>query len=456
MNKSSLGLRLVLILFTVLVLSVIMLIIQGVIDDRASYKKKAEQNVAESWAGRQIMGGPVLVVETEQEGHSKNGSAVPEITKSYLLSDSSSVRAKMLPQIRHRGIYKIMVYQSEVSIEAFYSAQRIAPIIEKAAGGKMNSSLVEFSVTDSKGISGVVACTINGKNYEVTPGFPDTTLFSNGFSVNVKPEDLKNDMHISVKISLKGSMGMNFIPLSKYTEVSVEGNWGDPSFIGGFLPDSRDITNDFFHAGWKVSHFNLPYAPGWENNSINFTNTMFGVNLYQPVDEYQQATRSLKYGLLIILMTFVSFFLIEVFSKKPVHPIQYILVGLALILFYSLLTALSEYMQFQYAYLLCAVINIVLISQYVTSIYHAKREGFLIGVMLALVYTFMFVIIRLEDYSLLVGNIALFIVLGCIMYVTRKVDWFSILKSNEVNGKISNQNVSGNVPTGEMKEEDVK
>ncbi|MCW8805590.1 MAG: cell envelope integrity protein CreD, partial [Ignavibacteriaceae bacterium] len=158
----------------------------------------------------------------------------------------------------------------------------------------------------------------------------------------------------------------------------------------------------------------------------------FGVKLLVPVDEYQKTMRTSKYGLMIIVLTFLSFFMIEIFSKKVIHPIQYLLVGLALIIFYSILLAISEYILFQYSYLISSLLIIALIGFYAKSIYQSTQISIIITGMLMMFYGFMYVILQLQDYSLLIGNIALFTILAAIMFFTRKINWFDIL-SNKSN-----------------------
>jgi inner membrane protein len=202
---------------------------------------------------------------------------------------------------------------------------------------------------------------------------------------------------------------------------------GQSQLLWGFSPISRNISSYGFSANWQANHFNRDYPR--MGAALN-RRSAFGVKLMMPVDEYQETMRTTKYGLIIIILTFVSFFMIEIFSKKTIHPIQYLLVGLSLVIFYSLLLSISEYLVFQYSYLVSSLMTIVLTSLYVKSIYSSGRLGALIGLILASFYGFMYVIIQMQDYSLLLGNIALFAILAIIMYLTRKLNWYEVLKAN--------------------------
>ena len=271
-------------------------------------------------------------------------------------------------------------------------------------------------------LSGMMFC----RTYN--PGLKDKNIFTNGFHSELVISKDKPISSFEINFSLNGVDDLNFVPMGKNTEAKVSSSWSNPAFIGNFLPAERKISDDGFTALWNVNHFNRQFPQEWNQTQQNVFNDKFGVKFYIPADEYQQAMRSSKYGLLIIILTFVSFFLVEIFSGKAIHPIQYMLIGLALIIFYSLLLSLSEYIRFQYAYLLSGVLVISLISFYTKSIYHSRGIVLTISAMLISFYGFIYVLLQLQDYSLLLGNIALFLILFAIMFSTRKVNWFEVLK----------------------------
>jgi inner membrane protein len=242
--------------------------------------------------------------------------------------------------------------------------------------------------------------------------------------------------NFEIDVELNGMENLDFIPLGKFTEVNVSSAWDNPGFAGAFLPTTREVTNDGFTAKWRINHFNRSYPQEWESKMYDPFPSAFGVRLLVPVDEYQKTMRTSKYGMMIIVITFLSFFLVELFSKKVIHPIQYLLVGLALLIFYSILLAISEYIFFQYSYIISSLLVITLIGFYVKSIYESKQIAAIITGMLFMFYGFMYVILQLQDYSLLLGNIALFIILAAIMFFTRKINWFDVL-SNKAKKEIA-------------------
>ena len=269
----------------------------------------------------------------------------------------------------------------------------------------------------------------NNDEQTVIPGLKDKNIFTNGFYSDISINKDQPNSVFEINLTLNGVDEINFVPVGKSTEVKVSSTWNDPSFTGNFLPSQREMDENGFTATWNVNHFNRQFPQEWSQSTYDIFKDKFGVKFYIAADEYQQTMRSSKYGLLLIIFTFVSFFLVEVFSGKAIHPIQYLLIGLALIIFYSLLLSLSEYILFQYSYLIAGSLVIGLITLYTKSIYKNRNIVLSISAMFISFYGFVFVLLQLQDYSLLLGNIALFLILAAIMFFTRKVNWFEVLNS---------------------------
>ena len=191
-----------------------------------------------------------------------------------------------------------------------------------------------------------------------------------------------------------------------------------------FLPVNRVINESGFDANWQISHLNRNFPQTWLNNDYDFVGSSSGVGFFLAVNHYQKSERSSKYAIMFIALTFLLFLLIEILNKKRIHPIQYLLVGFAIILFYILLVSLSEQMAFNLAYLISSLAIVFLITAYIYSSYQSKLFTILTFLVLALLYTFLYVILQMQDYSLLIGSIGLFLVLGTFMYLTRKINWY--------------------------------
>jgi inner membrane protein len=217
---------------------------------------------------------------------------------------------------------------------------------------------------------------------------------------------------------------LDFVPVGKTTNVRLDGEWADPSFDGEFLPNAPEISQEGFSASWKVLHFNRPFAQQWTGENQELSSADFGVKLLIPVDQYQKSIRTSKYGVLVILLTFIALFLVEITQKVRIHPFQYILIGAALIIYYTLLLSFSEHIGYNLAYVVSSIATVILISMYATTFLPSKGLTFLFSLLLIIFYTFIFIIILQQDFSLLLGSIGLFVIVSLLMYFSRRISWY--------------------------------
>jgi inner membrane protein len=305
-----------------------------------------------------------------------------------------------------------------------------------------------FSITDLRGISENPSFTVGSASKPTEPSsdlgvsvrkfLRDNNLpyaptngevsdfSSNGIIAKLGWQSEKDFVgNTAIKITLKGSNRLSFNPTGKTTIVQLKGPWGNPSFDGEFLPENRTITGDAFTANWKILHFNRPFAQQWTDSGVKLSGSEFGVKLIVPVDQYQKSIRTSKYGQLIIILTFVSLFLVEITKKIRIHPFQYILIGAALIIYYTLLISLSEQVGYNSAYWIATTATVGLISFYSISFLKNPRLVALFTSLLVIFYTFIFIIVLQQDFSLLLGSIGLFLIVGSLMYFARKVKWYN-------------------------------
>ena len=292
--------------------------------------------------------------------------------------------------------------------------------------------------------------TFNGLKYDLAPGLPtkqfettSTQINYNGedanrtdvvakdveaiglsANVNLTLEDLQKPINFDMQLKIKGSERLHFIPLSSNSNFAINSTWKDPKFDGNNLPSSRDVTEQGFQAKWSFNNANLPFGTAIKDFNFNKQNLAFGVSMVQPADQYAKTMRSVKYAILFIGLTFALFFIIELMQKKPMHPVQYVLIGIALVIFFTLLLSISEFILFDYAYLIAATATILLISLYAKSHFKSNKTASVFGSLLACLYAFIFVLIRLEDAALLVGSIGLFLILALVMFGSRKINWY--------------------------------
>jgi inner membrane protein len=230
-------------------------------------------------------------------------------------------------------------------------------------------------------------------------------------------------------VTLNGSHGLRFAPVGSSNDVTLSSTWPDPSFQGAFLPTQRDVSAKGFTARWQMSHYGRAYPPRWTALQAvpakDVTASLFGVDLVSVMDPYRYVERSIKYGVLVLVLAFTAFFLFETLGQSRIHPFQYSLVGVALCLFYLAELALSEIMPFGAAYWIGACAATLMISLYAAGVLGTGRRAFAAAGGLLTVYGFLFVVLRLQDYSLLVGTAGLFAAVALVMYVTRRVDWYA-------------------------------
>jgi inner membrane protein len=232
-------------------------------------------------------------------------------------------------------------------------------------------------------------------------------------------------------VQLNGSSSINFIPIGQHTAVTVNGQWQSPSFTGSFSPEST-IDKEQFNAEWNILSFNREIPEMWSDNDIvDLGSNFFGINLIETVDHYQQNMRSAKYALMFIALTFIVFFFVEIFTKKPIQIFQYVLVGIALVLFYSLLLSLSEQIGFGWAYFVASAATILMTTVYFYSLIKQKSVTFILAGIMLILYAFLYIILQIEDFALLFGSIFLFVILGVIMFVSNKIKLGKPITANE-------------------------
>jgi inner membrane protein len=431
--KRSVMLRMIIIGVLSLLLLIPSFLVMGLMYDRKETRDRAIADVSEKWGGAQTFAGPVLTIPFKRTVRADNGEVRITIEHAQLLPESVRIAASTTPEVRYRGLYQVILYNAGARIQGKFSLDGLAALNVKPDDVIWNETSLSMGISDLKGIKDAVTITWGGEDYLAEPGVASCRALQSGISITPHVAPDRRQYEFATTINVNGSGEVQFVPVGKVTEVSVTSSWPSPSFVGRFLPDRRDVRDDGFTADWKVLHLNRNFPQQWisegrpaADEAQRFDLTSFGVKLVLPVDGYQQATRSAKYAIMFISLTFLAFFLTEVLNKKVAHPVHYALIGFALVLFYSLLISLSEHMAFAKAYLISSGAIVALVGAYTRSVLGANRFAATISSLLVLLYTFLYVILQEEDYALLVGSIGLFVVLALVMYLTRKIDWYAI------------------------------
>ncbi len=393
--------------------------IKGVIREREATEQEVDLRMMEQWGGPQTITGPIMNIPIYYFSYDTDNKKTTIKRWLHVMPENLNIESIIEPEIRYRGIYKKVVFQSKIKLSGSFGA--FGEISGDVAKIDWENAAVTIGITDNRGITGNTIITWNEKTYEPQGGTITSDISQSGISATIPINKELKKHTFSMSLNLRGSKGIYINPIGKNTNALIQSSWSDPSFTGSFLPTTRDINEEGFSATWQMTHLNRNFPQQWLGKNSNVDAHQFGVDLFVPVNHYQKSLRSAKYGLLIITLTILVFVFLELAKKKKIHLLQYILVGLALVLFFSILTALSEHIGFNWAYLVASVCIIVMVSSYSFAFLKDYKQALLIFSLLAIIYGFLFIILNLNDYAFLAGNIGLFIVLAIIMRVSGKI-----------------------------------
>ncbi len=423
-------------LFSMGILILLLLIpsgmIQSLIYERQGTHDEALSEISSKWGFAQTISGPVINIPYQTIFTDADGKRKSQITYAHFLPEQLDVNGTLETEMRHRGIYEAVVYKSDLSLKGSFNYPSFADWNIAPDDILWKEAFLSLGLSDLRGVKQRLSVNWNGKPMEFNPGLDNQDIHETGVSVRIplSPE-LANDslsFTFDLQFKLNGSKEMYFLPFGKETNVYLKSLWSNPSFDGAFLPDTHHISADGFNASWKIFHLNRNYAQKFRGPSQYITESSFGVKFLIPVDNYQKTNRSAKYAILLITLSFTVFFFIEVLNKQLIHPFQYILVGVALCLFYTLLLSISEYISFNAAYIVSAIAIIGMVALYAKTIFKNVKLTLIFTSILVVLYAFVFSIIQLQDFALLIGSIGLFVVLALVMYLSRKINWYGTEK----------------------------
>lgn len=423
------------ILALILLLLIPAVMVESIIDERQWRHSEAIDEVSSKHAEGQTVIGPILTIpyvipnEMKDVNVPSTRNPIKESGFFHVLPESLNVDGEMIPKKRKRGIFEVAVYESKLHFEGNFSNIDFASSGLKKEHLQMDKAFITLGITDLKGVLEQVHLDVNGKKYTCEPGVLSQDVVESGLHANCQFDSLEDDLNFSYNLNLNGSQYLSFAPIGKETNVHLKSSWADPSFSGNFLPNNRTVTENGFTADWKILNLNRNYPQSWKGSKHHIHDSGFGVDLDLGVDVYQKSTRVAKYAMLFIVLTYLVFFFVEIINRILIHPIQYILVGIALVLFYILMLSFSEQIDFDYAYLTAALMTIGLIFLYSRTILKSWGMAAMTASILTILYGFIFIIIQLEDLALLFGSLGIFLVLAITMYFSRKIDWFDVKES---------------------------
>jgi len=396
----------------------------SLVTERTSQRDAAVQSVARGWGDRQWIGGPLLAIPVT------TASDPARTCDWYVLPDRLDVAVELQVQDSRRrlGLYDVPVYVARVRAKGEFD---LPHEIERLTRGgtslhlHLEQARLLLPIKDPRGLRDLASGTQEFQNFEPSSGFPIPVLAA---PVNIAGDPSAGSHAFDLSFDLAGTQSLEFLPLARAVHVQTHGNWPDPGFTSGFLPTERRIDARGFTANWQVLDLNRTYGDRWFQGSTS-TETLlasgFGIELVQPVDIYQRSTRAVKYGGLFIALSFLTLFLVENLQRRPIHPIQYGLMGLALSVFYLLLLALAEHVGFLLAYVLATAALCILMSVYLAGALRSAGAGLASGGIFAATYALLYLLVTSESYALLAGSLALFALLATTMFLTRKIDWYA-------------------------------
>jgi len=423
---NSYSLKMIIVSGLAILLLIPSFLIQDIIRERIALNEKVKAELYAQWGSKQVVAGPVLNVPfTVQEQSQTNQATTERHGIAHFLPETLKTEGNLKPEIRYRGIYKVVVYEGRLKISGSFVPPNVAYLDLPDAKYNWEAAYFTIGISDMRGIKNLPELVVNSQKCKVEPGIADTDLFQSGITVKAGSIDMKQPLNFEIELALNGSEDLSVEALGKTSEVSMKSDWAQPSFTGGFLPNNRVITNNGFSAEWLVTHLNRNFPQQWVDRKYNTHEATLGVELLIPLDHYQKAMRSVKYAILFIALNFIIFLFIEMKSKTRIHPFQYSLVAFALLIFYALLTSISEQVGFNLAYLVSAVAVTSLISWYSYTILHNMRMVAWVTLLQMGLYLFLFTILQLQDYALLAGSIGLFVILAIVMRASQHVKWYS-------------------------------
>ena len=448
--RTSTLLKICVIGFLILLLLIPTSMLQSLINEREQTRNVAVQEVSGKWGNAQTIAGPVLSVPVRSVIKDDKGKESVTVYYANFLPDDLTIAGSVQPEQRHRGIYTVMLYNTRLKLKGRFPKPDLDKLNIGTDQPQWDRAFLSVGISDMKGIKEAIGFRVNGVTLPVDPGIPTDEWFPVGVSIPLSLSAGAGGFTFDCDLNVNGSTELSFVPLGKETNVSLTSPWSTPSFTGAFLPDQRTVSEKGFGAAWKILQYNRNFPQQGvgaffvqersdPDQGKVIPSPNFGVKLLLPVDEYQKTTRSAKYAVMFIIITFSVFFFVEILNKKRIHPIQYLLVGFAVCLFYLLLLSISEHLSFDRAYLIGMGVVLTLVTFYVRYVFKNTQLTILFSGILALLYGFFYSLLQLEDYALLLGTAGLVLILGIIMYLTRNVNWY---RAYEPTGQLNSQIVN--------------
>lgn len=426
----------------ILLLQIPLALVKGVLDERTGRRTEAVRELSATWGARQELIGPILVVPYRQKHTARREILVNGDTSftdethystahAFFLPSSCRVIGTLDPRSLRRGIYDAVVYRGDLEISGEFAPPSFEEWSVAPEDILWNEAFITIGLTDLRGVEDALTLTWSDQSLDLSPvtGWMDLPAGVRTHHKGILTPGRSASFHLN--LSLNGSAGIRIAPVGERNEVTLHSSWPDPSFQGSLLPVERTVTADGFDVTWKSSYYGRAYPQQWSTagnvrpTRNDLSASTFGVDLITPVDHYRLVERSIKYGILFVTLVFTAFFLFELIGRVRIHPFQYTMAGFALCMFYLVLLSLSEFTSFGVAYAAGAASCTLMITCYSAKALRSGYRALTMAGELSAIYGILYVTLRLQDYSLLLGTAGLFTALAVVMFATRNIDWYA-------------------------------
>ncbi len=434
-KANTLNLRLVIIATMGFLMLIPVSRVSEIVYERQSLYNSVLDGIANIWGQPQSLQAPVWVIPytekiieqeniTDKDGNSKTVNRTRYNQRQAIaLPQQLAIQAQLHEQERQRGIYHALVYTAEVELTGQFLPPDINSLSNHIEQIHWDKSFIAIGLSDTKAINQVSKLQWNSRPQTLSPSTRLPDILPQGFHALLSDFAPQSQYNFQLKLNFNGSTGLRFAPLGETSQISLQSTWPHPSFQGDILPAKHDIHAQGFQAQWSIPHLARSYPQLWQlpDDKHNLTAFAVGVDLFEPVSLYSQVMRAVKYAVLFIFLTFITFLIFELSLALKMHYVQYGLIGAALCLFYLLLLSLAEHIAFLSAYIIASAVTIGLITAYTLSVLKKIGRSLLVMFMLTSLYTVLYSLLQLEDYALLVGTSLLLLVIALLMYVTRNI-----------------------------------
>ncbi|HBR5118380.1 TPA: cell envelope integrity protein CreD [Klebsiella pneumoniae] len=429
MLKSPLFWKITTLIGCIVLLSLPLMMVRELINERADYRSEVVDAIEQSTSGSQKLAGPLIAIPiTETLTRMENQKEV-NYQRSwvyYWLPESLAVAGKQTVESRRVGIYSGQVWHNVLQIKASFDPLRLAAL--RKTNIVLGQPRLVVSVGDARGIGAIHAPEVNGNVLSVEPGLG---ISGDGAGIHMPMPALAEDnkpLEIAFSLDLNGTGEFSLVPLGRNSELQLTSNWPHPGFLGSFLPTQREVSAAGYRAHWQSSWFANDMGSYFKDDmEIPWSRLpAFSADVMSLADQYQLTDRATKYAILLIGLTFMAFFVFESLTRRPLHPMQYLLVGLSLVLFYLVLLALSEHIGFTAAWLAASLSGAVMNGIYLQAVLRGWRNSLLFVAALLLLDGVMWFLLHSEDSALLLGTGMLALALSVLMFLTRRVDWYAL------------------------------